>query len=226
RRGAGATVYLNFTLPAYDLGTLDLVEQLTRRAGIARAVRVEPAAAGAEPPRAWERRSFQRGPITVHGLIRDHRRCQDQDPVRLLFTDRAHVYASRTGQYLGEADAIETALPPGETALYACLPYRVEAVALTAPARQPAGSDLAVAITVQPAAGTPGDHVLHLAVADPDGRPRPDYTRNLLAPAGRLTTVLPLAANDPPGTWTLHARDVLTGQTASARVEVTLPPGE
>ncbi|NLF17166.1 MAG: hypothetical protein GX595_07900, partial [Lentisphaerae bacterium] len=42
RRGAGATVYLNFTLPAYDLGTLDLVEQLTRRAGIARAVRVEP----------------------------------------------------------------------------------------------------------------------------------------------------------------------------------------
>ena len=85
RHGKGLTVYLNFYLPPYDVVTRELVRQIVDQAGIQRSVVVENPA-GSPPPRCYERNSFTRGPITVHALIRDHRRSTDSDPVRVRFS--------------------------------------------------------------------------------------------------------------------------------------------
>jgi hypothetical protein len=42
----------------------------------------------------------------------------------------------------------------------------------------------------------------------------------VLAPQGRMDRILPFALNDSAGSWTIRARDMLTGQTQSKSVEV------
>lgn len=218
-RGAGVAIYLNFSLPEYDPGTLDLVAQLTQRAGLRRNVRVEGVAED-RPPRGYERNTFTRGPLAVHGFIRDHRRCRDSDPVRIVLAAPAHVYDLRQGAYLGQTSTVPAVLAPGETALYACLPYRVTGLDVAVPAGVAAGAELAVHVAVRTAAGAAGDHVVHLDLCGPTGRALAPYARNAVAAGGTLTTTFQLAYNDPPGTWTVRARDVLTGTTSETAFAV------
>jgi len=57
-------------------------------------------------------------------------------------------------------------------------------------------------------------------VVDPAGKIAPAYSGNVLAPNGRMDRSLPFALNDSAGSWTIRARDMLTGQTQSKSVEV------
>jgi hypothetical protein len=57
-------------------------------------------------------------------------------------------------------------------------------------------------------------------VVDPTGKIAPAYSGNVLAPNGRMDRILPFALNDSAGSWTIRARDMLTGQTQSKSVEV------
>jgi hypothetical protein len=223
--GAGFTLYLNFALPDFDPVTRELFDQIARRAGIVRAVRAENPG-GAPPPRCYERNTFSRGTIDVHGFIRDHRRCEDSEPVRFVFDRQAHLYDVRARKYLGRATAAETVLPPGETALFACLPYRVTAVEASAPARIPAGADLSIRLAVRSGEATPGDHVLHIEWIDPDGRVAEHYARNALAPRGRIDMRIPLARNERTGTWIARVRDVLSGMQTETRFDVTTGDAE
>lgn len=218
-RGAGLAVYLNVSLSAYDRGTLDLLAQLVQRAGIPRPVRVESPLDG-EPPRCYERNTFRRGAVAVHALIRDHRRCRDSDPVRVVFGAESHVYDVRGRAYLGHTARVEAVLPPGETALYACLPYRVGGLALEVPAAVEAGAELPLRAALAVSAGKPGDHVFHVELRDPTGRAVGHYARNLLAPDGTLTTTIPLALNETRGAWTVSVLDVLTGTSATAQTTI------
>jgi len=158
RLGEGMAVYLNFGLPAYDVTMRELMRQLCVRAGVPRPVVVESPKPGGPPPRAYERNTFLRGPIAVHGFIRDYRRCSDTAPVRFRFPRAAHIYDMRARRYLGKTNTVETTLPPGETALYACLPYRVQRVFVSGPGRVAAGAVLEVTAQVTTDAGRPGDH--------------------------------------------------------------------
>ena len=72
-------------------------------------------------------------------------------------------------------------------------------------------------------AETLGDHVLHVDLIDPAGESTWHYARNDLASSGRLSFVVPLAANEKPGTWTVRVRDVLTGAVGEAKVLVGAP---
>ncbi|NUQ61356.1 MAG: beta-galactosidase [Pirellulales bacterium] len=209
-RGKGLAVYLNFCLPEYDPVTRELAAQLVRRAGIDRKIVAE-AVTGDSVPRCYERNTFTRGPVTVHGFIRDHRRASDTDPVRFVLGQTSHVYDVRAGRYLGRTDRVETVLPPGETALVACLPYRVEAVDAVVPAEIAAGRILPLKVAVQADPPASGDHVLHVELLGPDRRTIWHYTRNVLAPGAQSEVSIPLALNDPPGPWTARIRDVLSG---------------
>ncbi|MEN6344151.1 MAG: beta-galactosidase [Armatimonadia bacterium] len=218
--GKGLAVYLNFGMPAYDVGVREILRQVTAAAGIPREVTVDAVPEG-NPPRCYELATFRRGPLTVYGLIRDFRRCQDSDPVRVRFGEASHLYDLRAGKYLGEVKETQATLDPGSCVLYACLPYRVTALRLTAPAQVRPGDELRVTAALETSQGTAGDHVLHLELVDPAGVTHFEYQRNLLAPSGKLDATWPLARNDSPGVWTVKARDVLTGTTQTARFEVT-----
>jgi len=218
-KGKGWTLYLNFLLPEYSEVTRELVRQVVAKAGVERTVVAENPAGGS-PPRCYERNTFRRGPITVHAFLRDHRRCEDTDPVRFVLGETAQVYDMRAGRYLGRTDRVETALAPGDTALYACLPYRVAALRVSVPPTVEAGQRLELRAEVRAEGAEPGDHVFHLELVNPAGEAVWHYARNLLAPGGRLRMGLPLAINEQPGHWRARVRDVLTGETGETRFTV------
>ena len=222
RRGSGLTIYLNFGLPAYDVTVRELLRQIAARAGVQRRVVVENPA-GDHPPRCYERNTFTRGALGVHAFIRDHRRCEDGEPVRLDFGKRSHVYDMRAKRYLGNVSSVEATVPPGETALYACLPYRATSLSVQVPAVAKAGEELRAEMLLDVNGETPGDHVLHVDLIDPTGESVWHYARNELAPSGKLSFAVPLAANERPGTWTVRACDVLTGVTGEAKILVAAP---
>ncbi|MEN6545050.1 MAG: beta-galactosidase [Armatimonadia bacterium] len=218
RHGKGLSLYLNFNLPRYDGGVRELLRQVVERAGVRRGLTVEQLS-GDTPPRAYELNTFTRGPITVYGLIRDFRRVEDSDPVRVNFGQTAHVYDMRARKYLGQVASTQLALPPGDTALYACLPYSVSAMRVTVPAKLAPGGELAVAAKLT-ADGKPGDHVFHVELISPQGQAVWQYRTNHLAPAGTLNVRLPLALNEARGQWTVKVRDVLTGVEGEGKVRV------
>ncbi|MGI6414993.1 MAG: beta-galactosidase [Thermoguttaceae bacterium] len=219
KRGKGLTVYLNFYFPPYDRVTRELVGQIARLAGVTASVVAE-APAGDRPPRCYERNTFNRGPIAVHALIRDHRRCDDIEPVRFRFARPGHVYDVRAKKYQGNTGALVTTLAPGETAVYAVLPYRVTGLEVQGPERVAAGSEVEFRCEVHGDGKPLGDHVLHVELRSPSGRTIAHYAKNVLARAGRITLRIPLAVNEMAGTWTVQACDVLTGATAERQFQV------
>ena len=219
RNGQGLAVYLNFMFPAYDVACRQMLENILSQAGIERTIRAENPN-GDVPPRCYERNTFSRGPISVHGFIRDHRRCFDSDPVELHFGALSHLYDIRAGQYLGHSSSTEAVVPPGHTALYAAMPYRVTGVETTGDSAAEPGDVVMLRARVVPHEGEPGDHVVHLAVTAPDGSLPWHYQQNLLAPGGVLEYALPTALNDPAGTWQVTFTDVLSGETGQFTFEL------
>ncbi len=220
-QGKGCTVYLNFCLPDYDPVVLEMVRQIVERAGIRRPVVAENPN-GPAPPRCYERNTFARGAISVHAFIRDHRRCQDSDPVRFVFGEAAHVYDMRARKYHGRTASVETTLPPGDTALYACLPGKAKSLVVSVPPEVSAGGDLAVRAELVYEEGKPGDHVFHVELFSPRGLPVWHYTRNVLAIGGVVDLRVPLAVNEAAGTWSARVRDVLTGSLGEAKFTVAV----
>ena len=221
-KGRGLTVYLNFGLPEYDVTVRELIGQIAARAGVERRVVAENPAGG-DPPHSYERNTFTRGDVAVHAFIRDHRRCEDSDPVRLDFGKRSHVYDMRAKHYLGHMSTVEAIVPPGDTALYACLPYRVTSLSVRAPRTAKPGEELNIEAQLDGGDESLGDHVLHVDLIGPAGKPAWHYARNELAPSGKLSLAVPLAANEKAGTWTVRAHDVLTGMAGEAKVLVVAP---
>ena len=218
-KGKGLAVYLNFGLPAYDVTVRELLRQIVGRAGIERLITAENPA-GDNPPRCYERNTFRRGTISVHAFIRDHRRCEDTDPVRLDFGKRSHTYDMRAKRYVGTVSSVDTTVSPGDTALYACLPYHVTSLSVRVPDSAEADGDLRVEAILEADSQSLGDHVFHLDLIDPAGETAWHYARNELAVSGKLSYAVPLATNEEPGKWTIRVRDVLTGVTSTASVLV------
>ena len=215
--GDGRTVYLNFLLPKYDAGAVEMLEALLADAGVERPVILrtdDPES----PARAWECARFRRGDIELVGLIRDHRLVEEPQTATVNFGRAAHVYDLRGRQYLGETQAIEATLAPGEARVYALLPYAVSGMSLNL------GGETSYEVSLN--AGAPvGDHVLHLAWTDPEGKVVRAYEKNVLATGGRYQGHIPLALNDSQGQWTLTIRDVLSGVIARASMGPATPPG-
>lgn len=220
RQGRGLSVYMNFCFPAYDVVTRELLDQVLRRAGITPAVCAESTAAGS-PPRCYQRNTFTRGPLAIHALIRDHRRASDTEPVRFLFSQSSQLYDVRAKNYLGRTDRLTTTLPPGETALYASLPYRVTSLELQGAPRVATGSEVELRVEVRGDGRPLGDHVIHVELRDPAGKLVPHYTQSVLARAGQAALRIPLALNEATGVWSSRACDVLTGTAAERKFEVT-----
>jgi hypothetical protein len=144
---------------------------------------------------------------------------------KLTLPQKRFVYDSRSGKYLGEVTEIEDRLPRGIARVYALLKYRVAAVGVSAPARVQAGSplELKLAVKATDAAATVGTHVLHVTITGPDGKPRSWYDRNVVATGGKAALAIPVAFNDTPGAWTVAVRDIATGVTGKATVNVMAP---
>jgi len=140
----------------------------------------------------------------------------ERDKVTLTLPKEAHVYDMAAGKYLGQSKTFSRTVSPGRVHLLAALPYRVNAIRLSVPARLAAGDRLEYSAEVvrDDESAAPVLHVFRVELVDPQGHPARHYASNLKAAEGRAKSSLRLALNERPGTWTLTARDVATGVSA------------
>ena len=155
------------------------------------------------PARAWECARYELGEAEIVGLIRDHRLVEEPQTCEVNFGRTAHIYDMRKREYIGETEKNLVTLGPGETAMFAVLPYEVDGLQVIG-----AGAEMRASVL---AAGPVTDHVFHVTVSDPAGNLSPAYTRNVLAPGGTADLRIPLALSDPAGEWSVTVRDVLSG---------------
>jgi hypothetical protein len=147
-----------------------------------------------------------------------------RDGLRYTFPRRGHLYDVRASRYLGEKDAIDVDLDPGGAKLLALLPYRVSDLELRAINRPRPGREAGfqARIIPDPPEAMTDLHVIRIEVEDPHGNRLDHYAQNVTAPDGTARFTIPLALNDPPGAWSLVARDVATGTEAGMQFEVAL----
>lgn len=134
-----------------------------------------------------------------------------------------HWYDVRRGRYLGQTDRVAFGLQPGRPELFARLPYQLRKLRLEAPPKARAGETLQVAVELV-AEGEIGAHVVNLRLADPDGKTRGSWERNVHTRGGRGSAAFTLPYGAKPGRWRVSARDAATGVQSSAAIVVG--PGE
>lgn len=146
---------------------------------------------------------------------------QPKPSVRITMPKAGYVYDVREGKSLGKTQIATATLDPMHILLYAVLPYEVKGVTVT-PVQKSVkqGASATVRLNLQ-ASGKPGTHFLRVSIQSPNGETRPGFSRTVRCNAGHGETALNFALNDPTGKWKVTARDVETGVTGTATVEVT-----
>ena len=160
--------------------------------------------------------------LTLFGVMQPQR-----DPggrANLRFLDGPHeVYDVIEGRYLGRTDRI--AFNPGQrmSRLYALLPAKFPQPALKLTGCTAGG---AIAGQVDLGAEIPSGQrrVLRVATIDALGHERLDLRRYPRVTTRMMGFTIPTAFNDPDGEWTITVTDIVTGQHATARIQVKPAP--
>ena len=115
---------------------------------------------------------------------------------------------------------VKVTVPPGGSILLA-YPEPIGAVHLTHPASTVRGNELALCVEVlmKSTKRSSGMHLLELDITTPHGQSA-EYSRMLVATDGRAEVKIPLAVNDPPGTWHITVREVASSLKTEASVLV------
>ncbi|MGD9496652.1 MAG: hypothetical protein AB7Y46_10140 [Armatimonadota bacterium] len=219
---AGETQEETLSAEAVTQPIRSLMAALLAKAGVEPPVRVEAGELGPQ----LELSRLALNEVELVGVLRSITQGaierEDSLPYALTLPAARHVYDVRAGAYLGQVDRIEGAALRGVAQLYALLPYRVTGLTIDGPATARAGEALEFALSLRTEGGAASAHVLHVDVQAPGETPgdRHWYARNLTTEGGRARFVLPLAANDPQGAWTITARDVISGQQATVTLTV------
>jgi hypothetical protein len=230
RFGDGAAVLLNFSLGDYGTpGPDGRPELLDLFEGIFSGTGLRPnwglTADDGRPLAGGRVSAFTRGPASVVGLLPSRPEPWDAlVPATLICAEPRHLYDLRAAKYLGRADRTDLSLKFTSATLIAALPWRVESLQVTAPERFTAGGPCTVQVRLRADGDTAGAlPVFRVNVIGPDGADRHYYARTLAPEGLEAETVVPFAANDPPGDWRITARDMLTGASATAVVRLEGP---
>ena len=179
----------------------------------------------AAPVAGVEARVLRNGTVRLAGL----QRTADAPPdgttdIVLTLPPGHHAYDLRhggmgRGSPIGQAGRLELRLSGAEPMLLAIAPSRLPPPTLTAPPTARLGD--VVTLRLGLAARSPATApVLRVEVTGPDGIARPRYSGTVVLRQGTAIWHLPLAANDPPGPWTLRAIDMMSGAVATVLLPV------
>ena len=145
---------------------------------------------------------------------------EDAENVVIEFPEARETYDLRAGKHLGRVKQARLPLRAYGAALFARLDYQVSD--LSAKAEYDArGSAVPVLIDLAcTGKSTPERHVVRLQVLSPDGKRNDFYTQNVDVWNGHWRGVIATALNDPRGTWTIQAREIMSGKTATATFQL------
>jgi len=155
--------------------------------------------------------------LTLLGVLQPERKAGQTGAVRLLDAPHA-VYDVIEARYLGTTDRLT--FDPGErqSRLYALAKEKFQAPRLRLQDGSLGGF---IRCEVQLPLPDGQVHVLRVAATDPKGRDRLELRRYPRAAGRPLTVELPIAHNDLPGTWQITVTDVVSGERASGKVQVS-----
>ncbi|MCF7854703.1 MAG: hypothetical protein K9N51_07895, partial [Candidatus Pacebacteria bacterium] len=127
------------------------------------------------------------------------------------------AFTTRSKAALREGTVFPVELNPGEAAFFAVLPHAPGTITLSMHTDQliPGQDDLHCVVRISTENGTPpsGAHPVELIVRDSSGTRMPMLSRKLSV-TGETDVIVPTRLGDPPGDWTVIARDCVTGLEA------------
>ena len=171
-----------------------------------------------QPANDVETHIFTNGELTLVALQRDYLPPPaSRETVVLILPRPFNVHDIKAKQALGNTDRLKVELGPVEPLLLTLSEKPLAPPSITGPRNAHLGETAEFHI----GAGSPAQrHIVHLDVIDPQGSTVAGYSGNLLFADAVTAKLLPLAVNDKTGLWTLRARDMLSGETATTELQV------
>ncbi|HIJ73044.1 MAG TPA: hypothetical protein HPP83_02975, partial [Candidatus Hydrogenedentes bacterium] len=162
---------------------------------------------------------------TLLALLRDPGDGKDRARLVLRADRTRPTYDVRRGERVPRPHRLRITLERGAAALFASLPYEVTGLALVVPPEVHAGRRLEIGYVLRTDNDSPGKHLLHVELHQPDGDPIPYYAKNVVCEGGVGKSYIPLSLSEHPGSYVVHVRDVLSGVSTQERVKI-LPPAQ
>lgn len=139
-----------------------------------------------------------------------HKESGERQQVTVALKDERHVYDLRDQVYVGKTGRWMNQIIPSRARFFALLPERCPALQVVLPKNVRRGTVIKATVSIPAAAGL---HAVKITVALPDGTPAEWLDQTVITDQAVKEVALPIAYNDPPGTWTLTATDVYTRDT-------------
>jgi hypothetical protein len=154
------------------------------------------------------------GPVQIVSIFRH---AGESEPAVLIFKQPMHIYDLKKREALGMSRSVPITVTPSRAMFFALSAEPLAPVSIRVAAEAVWGSVQTVRLSSPVQTGR---RAVHIRVTRPDGR-EADWIDPvaLVGPAGASVPV-PLALNDPEGTWTVSVTDVYTAQTVSAHFTV------
>jgi len=186
---------------------------------VLRAAAVEPQAFietdyGVAQQENYEVNTLRDGPAEYVGVYAP-KSPEEPGSMVIRFPTARHTYDVRGRKYLGVVDRAPLPIRAYGAVLFARLDYEITGLSVNAGDVE-AGGAVPIMVTVN-ASKRPGRHVVRLEVLDPTGRPNSFYSHNVDVVGGAYRGVIHTALDDPEGTWTIRAREVISGREAVAQ---------
>jgi len=154
------------------------------------------------------------GPVHIVSILR-HK--GPFEPATLSLPQPMYAYDLKNHKALGRHQNIGLTITPYRAMFLALSPQPLGPVALKAAPAVAPGSVQHVGLS---AAIADGQRAVKVQVTLPDGR-MADWIRPVVLVGKEGATVdVPVAFNDPKGTWTVRATDLYTGETTRTRFQV------
>ena len=165
---------------------------------------------------------FRNGDAVFLGMA-----CDPKESRRLRFSlagvepSERHLYDVRAHKYLGCADSFEYTMKDSFAEIIALMPARIGDVSLkAAQAATERGKIVSLTLKITDWKPEMGRPVFHVDVRRPDGVLDKLYSRNVVGQEGWAEIAIPLALNDPTGAWQVGAREVISGNSDTAKITV------
>jgi len=127
------------------------------------------------------------------------------------------VYDLKAHKDLGREQAVSLAVTPYRALFYALAPQPLEPVELKAAPSLPPGSVQRVTVT---STLPEGQQAVKLQVRLPDGSVADWVDAAVVTDKQGVVVDVPVAYNDPEGTWTVNVTELYTGATTAAQFTV------
>ncbi len=167
----------------------------------------------AQHPSGVEVTLWRDGDTELLALLSEH-----TGDVTVTLPEGRYVYDIKANKHMGLTETFTVPLQKSRARLYALLPEAVTDVVIDfSVPKDEGGMTRKVGISVPDMSGA---GVVQLTLRQPDGSPAPWMPNRVLTENGVGTVTIPFGINPAKGTWVLETTDLLSGVTATRKIDL------